>query len=390
MKRFLYSFLCIILIVSYATAQNWPSFRGPNATGVVEGRTMPVKWDAEKSSGILWKMPIPGLAHSSPVVWGNKVFITTAISTEQKPETRFGLYGDVAPVKENAKHTWKVFCLDKQTGKVLWERTAYEGVPKVKRHPKATHASSTPATNGKQFVALFGSEGLYCYDLNGKLLWKQDLGVLDAGWFYDPDYQWEHASSPIIYKNLVIVQADLQKNSFIAAYDLKSGKLAWKTAREEIPSWGTPTVYEGKTRAELITNGTKAVRGYDPMTGKELWRLSPNSEITTPTPFVALDLIFVTSGYRPMQPIYAIKPGASGDISLKDGKETNEFIVWSKTRGGPYMPTPLVYQELLYVCSNNGVVTAYNARTGERVYQQSRTRAELLQLHPSLRTARFI
>jgi outer membrane protein assembly factor BamB len=370
MKRFLYSFLCIILIVSCATAQNWPSFRGPNATGVVEGRTMPVKWDAEKSSGILWKMPVPGLAHSSPVVWGDKVFITTAISTEQKPETRFGLYGDVAPVKENAKHTWKVFCLDKQTGKVLWERTAYEGVPKVKRHPKATHASSTPATNGKQFVALFGSEGLYCYDLNGKLLWKQDLGVLDAGWFYDPDYQWEHASSPIIYKNLVIVQADLQKNSFIAAYDLKTGKLAWKTAREEIPSWGTPTVYEGKTRAELITNGTKAVRGYDPMTGKELWRLSPNSEITTPTPFVALDLIFVTSGYRPMQPIYAIKPGASGDISLKDGKETNEFIVWSKSRGGPYMPTPLVYQELLYVCSNNGVVTAYNARTGERVYQQ--------------------
>jgi PQQ enzyme repeat. len=370
MKRFLYSFLCIILIVSCGFAQNWPSFRGPNATGVVEGRTMPVKWDAEKSSGILWKMAIPGLAHSSPVVWGDKVFITTAISTEQKPETRFGLYGDVAPVKENAKHTWKVFCLDKQTGKVLWERTAYEGVPKVKRHPKATHASSTPATNGKQFVALFGSEGLYCYDLNGKLLWKQDLGVLDAGWFYDPDYQWEHASSPIIYKNLVIVQADLQKNSFIAAYDLKSGKLAWKTAREEIPSWGTPTVYEGKTRAELITNGTKAVRGYDPMTGKELWRLSPNSEITTPTPFVALDLIFVTSGYRPMQPIYAIKPGASGDISLKDGKETNEFIAWSKSRGGPYMPTPLVYQELLYVCSNNGVVTAYNARTGERVYQQ--------------------
>jgi len=370
MKRFPYSFLCIILIVSCAAAQNWPSFRGPNATGVVEGRTMPVKWDAEKSSGILWKMPIPGLAHSSPVVWGNKVFITTAISTEQKPETRFGLYGDVAPVKENPKHTWKVFCLDKQTGKVLWERTVYEGVPKVKRHPKATHASSTPATNGKQIIALFGSEGLYCYDLNGKLLWKQDLGVLDAGWFYDPDYQWEHASSPIIYKNLVIVQADLQKNSFIAAYDLKTGKQAWKTAREEIPSWGTPTVYEGKTRSELITNGTKAVRGYDPMTGKELWRLSPNSEITTPTPFVALDLIFVTSGYRPMQPIYAIKPGASGDISLKDGKETNEFVAWSKTRGGPYMPTPLVYQELLYVCSNNGVVTAYNARTGERVYQQ--------------------
>jgi outer membrane protein assembly factor BamB len=211
---------------------------------------------------------------------------------------------------------------------------------------------------------------MYCYDLNGKLLWKQDVGVLDAGWFYDPDYQWEYGSSPIIYKNLVIIQADIQKNSFIAAYDIKTGKQVWKTVREEIPSWATPTVYEGKTRAELITNGTKAIRGYDPMTGKELWRLSPNSEITTPTPFVGLDLIFVTSGYAPVQPIYAIRPGATGDITLKDGKESNEFVAWSKKRGGPYMPTPIVYGELLYVCSNQGVMSAYNAKTGERLYQQ--------------------
>jgi outer membrane protein assembly factor BamB len=145
---------------------------------------------------------------------------------------------------------------------------AYEGVPKIKRHPKATHASSTPATDGKHVVALFGAEGLYCYDANGKLLWKQDLGTMDAGWFYDPDYQWGHASSPIIYKNLVIVQADIQKDSFIAAYDLKTGKRMWTTPREEIPSWGTPTVYEGKTRAELIANATKFIRGYDPMTAK--------------------------------------------------------------------------------------------------------------------------
>ncbi len=370
MKRLALIFFFLCLISVSARAQNWPQFRGPLASGVAEGKSAPVKWDAEKSTNIKWKTPIPGLSHSSPIVWGNKVFITTAVSSLPKDETRFGLYGDVAPVKNDPKHTWKVYCLDKQTGKILWERVAYEGIPKVKRHPKSTHAASTPATDGKHIIALFGSEGLYCYDANGKLLWKQDVGVLDAGWFYDPDYQWEHGSSPIIYKNLVILQADLQKNSFIAAYDLKTGKQVWKTPREEISSWGTPTVYEGKTRAELITNGTKAVRGYDPLTGKELWRLTPSSEITTPTPFVALDLIFVTSGYRPMQPIYAIKPGASGDISLKEGKESSEFIAWSKTRGGPYMPTPIVYSELLYVCSNNGVLTAYNARTGERVYQQ--------------------
>jgi outer membrane protein assembly factor BamB len=372
MLRLTLSLACLCLVsVSSAPAQNWPSFRGPGATGVAEGRGAPVKWDAVKSENVRWKAPIPGLAHSSPVVWGDKVFVTTAVSSAAKEETRYGLYGDVAPVKDDPKHTWKIYALDKQTGKVLWERTAYEGLPKVKRHPKSTHADSTPATDGKTVVALFGSHGLYAYDTKGKLLWKQDLGVLDSGWFYDPDYQWEHGSSPIIYKNLVIVQADIQKGSFVAAYDLKTGRQVWKTTREgELPGWGTPTIYEGKGRAELITTGAKAVRGYDPLTGKELWRLGPMSEITTPTPFVAHDLIFVTSGYAPVQPIYAVRPGASGDISLKEGAESNEFIAWSKKRGGPYMPTPVVYGELLYTVSNQGVVTAYQAKTGERVYQQ--------------------
>ena len=194
--------------------------------------------------------------------------------------------------------------------------------------------------------------------------------MLDAGWFYDADYQWEHGSSPVIFRDLVIIQADVQKDSFIAAYNLKTGKLVWKTPRQEISSWGTPTVYEGKTRTELITNGPKAIRGYDPLTGTELWRLGPMSEITTPTPFVARDLIFVTSGYAPIQPIYAIRPGATGDISLKDGAVSNSFIAWSKQRGGPYMPTPVVYGDVLYTCSNQGVLTAYNADTGERLYQE--------------------
>jgi outer membrane protein assembly factor BamB len=338
---------------------------------VAEGKPAPVRWDATKSAGVVWKTPIPGLSHASPVVWGDKVFVTTAVTSAAKDETRYGLYGDVEPVKDDPKHTWKLYALDKRTGKVLWERVAYEGLPKVKRHPKSTHADSTPATDGKTVVALFGSHGLYAYDTKGKLLWKQDLGVLDSGWFYDPDYQWEHGSSPVIYKNLVIVQADIQKGSFVAAYDLKTGRQVWKTMREgELPGWGTPTVYEGKARAELVTTGAKYVRGYDPLTGKELWRLGPMSEITTPTPFAAHDLIYVTSGYAPIQPIYAIRPGASGDISLKDDKESSEFVAWSKKRGGPYMPTPVVYGDLLYTVSNQGVVTAYQAKTGERVYQQ--------------------
>lgn len=370
MRKFLQSVFLLLFCVVAAKAQNWPQFRGPGAAGVVEGKPAVVKWDAQKSLNTRWKTLIPGLAHSSPVVWGNKIFVTTAVTSGPKDETRYGLFGDVAPVKDDPKHTWKVYALDKLTGKILWERVAYEGMPKVKRHPKSTHADSTPVTDGKYLIALFGSHGLYAYDLNGKLLWKQDLGVLDSGWFYDPDYQWEHGSSPIIFKDLVIIQADIQKDSFIAAYSLKNGKLVWKTPREEISSWGTPTIYEGKNRAELITNGSKAIRGYDPLTGKELWRLTPNSEITTPTPFVARELIFVTSGYAPVQPIYAIRPGATGDISLKDGAVSNTFVAWSKQRGGPYMPTPVVYGEILYTCSNQGILTAYNADTGERLYQE--------------------
>jgi len=370
MKRLSLSLILVAVFVSTtAFAQNWPQFRGPRATGVLESPGQPVKWDTKSQENVRWKIAIPGLAHSSPVVWGNKIFVTTAVNSE-KDETRFGLFGDTTPVKNDPKHTWKVYAIDKNKGTILWERVAYEGVPKVKRHPKSSHAASTPVTDGKYVIAMFGSEGLYAYDFKGKLRWKQDLGVLDAGWFYDADYQWEYGSSPIIYKNLVIVQADIQKNSFIAAYDLKTGKQVWKTSREEIPSWGTPTVYEGKQRAELITSGPKAIRSYDPATGKELWRLGPMSEITTPTPIAAFDLIFVTSGYAPIQPIYAIKPGGSGDLSLKQGQESSDFIAWSKQRGGPYMPTPIVYGDLLYTCSNQGVLAAYNAKTGERVYQE--------------------
>src|SRR5688572_2175842 len=239
MKKFLFALPLLTIFHLVAQAQNWPQFRGPGATGVVEGSPQPVKFDASSQQNVRWKTPIPGLSHSSPVVWGNQIFVTTAVSSA-KDETRFGLYGDVAPVKDDPEHTWKVYAIDKQKGTILWERTAYTGIPKVKRHPKSSHAASTPVTDGKYLIAMFGSEGLYAYDLNGKLLWKQDLGVLDAGWFYHVDYQWEYGSSPIIYKNLVIIQADIQKDSFIAAYDIKNGKLVWKTSREELPGWSSP------------------------------------------------------------------------------------------------------------------------------------------------------
>ena len=369
MKRLILSLLLSSAAFTIAHAQNWPQFRGPAQPALTKARKARQVGRLEiRKRALETQDPRLGPFKSSRL--GQQGLCEHRGNQWCERRNPYGLYGDVAPVKDDPKHTWKVYAIDKTTGTILWERVAFDGMPKVKRHPKSTHADSTPVTDGKYLIVNFGSAGLYAYDLNGKLKWKQDLGVLDAGWFYDADYQWEYGSSPVIYKNMVIVQADLQKNSFIAAYDIKTGKELWKTPREELPSWGSPTVYEGKLRAELITSGPKAIRGYDPATGKELWRLGPMSEITTPTPFVAHDLIFVTSGYAPIQPIYAIRPGATGDISLKDGKESNEFIAWSKQRGGPYMPTPIVYGDLLYTCSNQGVLAAYNAKTGERVYQE--------------------
>lgn len=361
--------LCLVLLAASARAQNWPSFRGPQASGVAEGTPTATTWDAEKSVNVLWKTPIPGLANSSPIVWGDRIFVTTAVSKDAEPDIKTGLYGDVDSVESKSEHTWKVYGLDRKTGKILWEKVAHQGVPKVKRHMKATHANSTPATDGKHLVVLFGSEGLYCYDLDGKLEWKKDLGLLDSGWFYDPSYQWEYGSSPVIYKNMVIVQVDIQKGSFIAAYDVKDGRQIWRTDRDEIPSWASPSVFETGGRAELVTSATK-IRGYDPLTGKELWRLTPNSEIATPTPIMAHGLFYVTAGYRPVTPIYAIRPGSSGDISLEKGKDASAQIAWSKDRGGPYMPTPIVYGDYLYTCNNNGTLTAYNAKTGEQIYRE--------------------
>ena len=265
---------------------DWPSFRGPVASGVADGFATPEKWDATKGEGVLWKTSVPGIAVSSPIVWGDRLFVTTAVSSDPNASFRHGLYGDVEPSKDVTPHSWRLLCLDKKTGKVLWDREAHKGVPKTKRHPKSSQASATPVTDGKIVVAHFGSEGLYAYDMDGKLLWKRDLGILNAGWFYDPDYEWGAASSPILWNDLVIVQCDIQKGSFVAAYRAKDGEPVWRTERDEIPSWPTPTVAEIDGKAELVTQATKFIRGYDPRTGQELWRLGPNSEVTTPTPIV--------------------------------------------------------------------------------------------------------
>jgi len=362
--------LVVFLSSITVNAQNWPSFRGPNASGVAEGTNPPVTWDLEKSQNVLWKTDIPGLSHSSPIVWGNNIFVITAVSSEAKPTFKAKDRG-IGLANDDVSHTWKIFALDKRNGRVIWTEKAYEGVPRAKRHVKATQANSTPVTDGRYVVALFGSEGLACYDIKGKLLWKQDLGVLNPGLWDDKESSWGHASSPIIYRDLVIVQADGHKQSFIAAFNLKDGKQAWRVERNEITSWTTPTIYQGKDRVELIANGGRYIRGYDPLTGKELWRFADNdTEVKMQAPLIANDLIYVTGGYPPGRAMYAFRPGAVGDISLKSGEDKNAFLAWTTSKGSPYTPTPIIYGDLFYVLADNGVLSAYDAKTGENIYQQ--------------------
>jgi outer membrane protein assembly factor BamB len=354
-----------------APARNWPSFRGADGGGNGDGQRAVSEWDVATGKNVKWKTPIPGIANASPIVWGDRIFATTAVSATDK-SFRTGLYGDVAPVNDLSQHEWKVYAVDAKSGKIVWERTAFVGAPKVKRHPKGTQANSTPATDGKRVVAAFGSIGLLmAWDVNGKELWRADLGTLDSGWFFDPSFQWGHASSPIIYRNSVILQADMQKGAYIGAWDLGSGKLLWKTARtDEIPTWGTPALVRSAAgRDELVTNGTK-IRGYDPATGALLWTLGPNSEVTVGTPVAGHGLIFVTGGYPPVRPIYAIRPGTGkGDISLAKDATASQAIAWSNMTDGTYIPTPIVYGGNLITVNNNGIVSAYNAETGQRAFR---------------------
>jgi len=366
-----------LLLWAFSAAQvrlpqgvHWPSFRGPLASGIAEGFSAPTTWDVEKRVNIAWKIPIPGLGLSSPIVWGNRVFLSSAIGGQENVQLKIGLYGNVDSVPDNSSHRWMVYCIDKRSGKILWEKTACAGVPKVKRHPKSTHANSTLATNGERVVAFFGSEGLYCYDMEGKLLWSKDLGVLDSGFFTAPAAQWEFGSSPIIVQDMVIVQCDVQKGSFVAAFSVKDGREIWRTSRDEVPTWGTPTLWAAAGETQIIVNGFKHIGSYDARTGKERWKMMGGGDIPIPTPVVSNGLVFITNAHGRLSPIYAIRLSAAGDISLQGEQTSNEHVAWSVARDGAYIATPIVYRDHLYNCRWNGVLGCYEAATGNRLYQE--------------------
>ncbi|MCU1264696.1 MAG: bamB 2 [Acidobacteria bacterium] len=355
---------------STALAQNWPSFRGPSGSGVADGANPPTFWDAAKSTNILWKTAIPGLGHSSPIVWGDRIFVTTAVSSLANSQFVHGLTETAASADDNSRHSWRVYCLDKDTGRIIWEKEVYEGTPRVKRHVKASHANPTAATDGKYLVVSFGSQGLYCFDLNGKLLWQQELGILDGGWTADPESHFGYGSSPIIYKHLAIVQCDTQTQAFIAAYNLADGKRVWQTMREEDSSWSTPAIFENKDHAELVTSGTKYYRGYDPLTGKELWRLADGVDVKIPTPIYAHGLYFLSGGdSHARRTFYALRAGLKGEIKPTEGADTSGNVAWQSPLIKPHIVTPIVYGDYLYVCTDNGVLTQYQARTGEPGYR---------------------
>jgi outer membrane protein assembly factor BamB len=362
-----FPFLALSGFVEPRPGVDWPAFRGIDASGVAEGAETPTTFTPADAA---WTVPISGLGLSSPIVWGNLLCLSTAISGQKDAGLKVGLYGNIQSVDDSTEHEWKVTCLNKRDGSVAWQQTAYKGVPKVKRHTKSTHANSTLATDGTHLAAMFGSEGLYVYDLKGNLLWKKDLGILDAGFFMVPGAQWEYGSSPIIHDGRLLILADVQKDSFLAAFDVKTGKELWRTPRADVPTWGSPAVIEAAGRAQVVVNGWKHVGGYDLKTGKEIWKLSATGDIPVPTPIFAHGLIFLTSAHGPGSPVYAIKPTAAGDISLQDGGTSNDHIVWSVPRDGAYLSTPLVYGEYLYVVRHQGILNVFNAKTGERAYQQ--------------------
>jgi len=366
------SFLLAFLI-NEASAQvnpdrQWTSYRGKFSSGVLDNANLPESFDILNMINVRWKKEIPGLGLSSPVIWDNKLFITSAIGQADKAGFKPGLYGDITPVKDSSMHEWKVYCIDKNTGKTLWERTSFKGIPRMKRHPKSTHANTSVATDGKYVVAFFGSEGLFCYDMNGNLVWQKNFGLLRSVFFAVKSAEWEFASSPVIYKGVLIVQCDVLENSFVAAYNVKTGKELWKTQRDEYPGWCTPNIYTNAGKTYVALNGYKNRGGYDFETGKEVWKMSGGGDIQIPTPIVGNDLIYFNSAHGRYSPIIAVKTNAVGDITLKETETSNDYIKWSLPRGGSYMHTLLLYKNHLYNLNWNGTLICLDPLTGKEIY----------------------
>src|SRR6266850_3192253 len=300
---------CFCLIVQTALAAstvNWPQFRGPHASGVSE-TAAPITWNVDSGENVRWQQAIPGLGHACPIVWQDRIYVATVVKPGDKPKLRVGLYGDVNSYKEKEAHQWRLLCLQKSGGRILWDKFALEAVPRSERHTKASHCNSTPATDGQHIVALFGSEGLFCFDMDGRQLWRKDLGRMKAGWYTMTDAEWGFGSSPVLYEGKVLLQCDVQSEQFVAAFDVKDGHELWRTPRNDVPTWCTPLVAISPDRTQIVANGWKQIAGYDLATGKELWHLKEGGDIPVASPIQAGNFVILTSGHGRYHPMRAVR-----------------------------------------------------------------------------------
>ena len=348
---------------------NWPQFRGEKAGGIVSDTNALTSWDVPSGRGVRWKTAIPGLAHASPIVWGDRVYVATAVRPG-RAELKVGLYGDIQSAADQVEHQWRLLAIEKSTGRIVWDKLGHETTPRVKRHTKASHCNSTPATDGERLLAIFGSEGLFCFDMEGRLAWKRDLGPMDSGYFRSPTAQWGFASSPVIHEEKVIVLCDVQTNSFLAAFNVMDGRELWRTPRKDVPSWSTPTISKVAERTQILVNGWRHTGAYEMATGQEVWRLDGGGDIPVPTPIVAQGFAYFTSAHGRHRPMRAIRLEAKGDITPTEISATNAAIAWVHPRHGNYMQTPIVVANLLYGCTDNGVLTCFDARTGTIHYSE--------------------
>ncbi|MFK8115224.1 MAG: PQQ-binding-like beta-propeller repeat protein [Rubripirellula sp.] len=350
------------------TQENWPQFRGPGARGVAEDNSqLPLTWSM--TDNVLWATDVPGWGWSCPVVWGDRVFLTTVVADEENTKPSKGLYlGQGVRDPGKGAHHWWVFCFDLKTGKELWKHESHAGRPKVPRHPKSTYAAETPATDGKRLYVLFGDLGLYCYDLNGKPLWSQPIDPKPTAQDYGA------AASPVVHDGQVFVVYDNKEESWIASFDAETGQQRWRKKRNETHSWATPLVWQNELRTEIVVPGKNRNRSYS-LDGDLLWEFDGQmSNLVIPSPFAAHGFVYIGSGYvgDAHRPTFAVRPGASGDVTPKGEFADNEFIEWYQGTSAPYNTSQIVYGDYLYTCYDQGFLTCHDAKTGAEVYGKRR------------------
>ncbi|MCU0961437.1 MAG: PQQ-binding-like beta-propeller repeat protein [Pirellulaceae bacterium] len=352
--------------ITSAARSDWPQFRGPDARGVSDAPGLPDRWSATEN--VAWKTEIPGLGWSSPIVSNNRVFLTTVVNLGAGEEPRKGLYlGGDRPVPPDSVHQWKVLCLDLESGTILWERQVHEGQPASSIHIKNSFASETPVTDGERVYCSFGNLGTYCFDFDGELIWQQACAPRPTR------HGWGTAASPALHAGRLYLVNDNEEESYLLALDARTGEEIWRVARDEKSNWSTPLVWQNELRTEIVTPGSGQVRSYD-LDGQLLWSLTGMSTITIATPYPHDGWVYVTSGFvmDPKRPIYAIRPGAAGDISLQEEETSNQWIAWCQKQAAPYNPSTIVYQDRLYVLYDRGMIACFDARDGHEIFGMQR------------------